>query len=287
MLTENALIDLKNSRRRDEVRIKAGTRLSNQIQAYCRGYACEMAGKPITDPWAKKEGARLFREYLKTPERTPLNLAFLIDDLVIAYTHIRQARSEAEKVMAKLGADLPYADIILGIRGMGAATYATILAEAGNDLTQYATPSCLWKRFGLAVLAGQRQGNPDTANEAASGELWERFKPGTLDKPENAYGLREKVFMAHGYSPKRRAIMAVATENIAVRNGCPEYGKLYRKQKAFELARGFQKGHAHNRALRFCSKRLLLNIWRVWNGQDMLVLDPRDNCFDTPDPRDT
>jgi hypothetical protein len=66
-----------------------------------------------------------------------------------------------------------------GVLGFGAVSLAVIIGEAG-DLSNYPTHSHLWKRMGLGLLDGVRQG---ALRKSASADEWK----------------------AHGYNPKRRS----------------------------------------------------------------------------------
>ena len=47
------------------------------------------------------------------------------------------------------------------------------------------------------------------------------------------------------------------------------YRLLYTDRKAYELARGLKKSHAHMRAVRYVAKRILRDVWRIWHGQEV------------------
>lgn len=142
------------------------------------------------------------------------------------------------------------------ILGFGLASFATIIGEAG-DLSRYSNHSKLWKRMGLAVMDGKRQGAPGTG---ASAEDWIR----------------------HGYSPLRRShvwnigdtmlkaqirvVKDAAGEDTGERISRGEYGAIYLARKAYEIAREpeIKPIVAHRRAQRYMEKRLLRNLWRAW-----------------------
>lgn len=145
-------------------------------------------------------------------------------------------------------------------RGFGARSLAVIVGEAGN-LSVYANKSKLWKRMGLAVIDGLRQGAPGAG---ASAEDW----------------------MVHGYNPMRRSAMFVIGDAL-VKQGA-EYRAVYLARKAYERQRfeaaGFivlpaaritralkatsvSEGHIHARAQRYMEKRLLRDLWQAWNGR--------------------
>ena len=142
------------------------------------------------------------------------------------------------------------------IRGFGLGSLAVIIGEAG-DLSNYATDAKLWKRMGVAVLDGTRQGG---LTKAASDDDWIR----------------------HGYNRKRRSWLwnigdsLIKAQVRKVRDGDDEdtgerkaigrYGEIYLRRKAYESERdpGMSKLHAHRRAQRYMEKRLLRDLWKAW-----------------------
>ena len=73
------------------------------------------------------------------------------------HPRFREVREETkyEHMMAFAKA-LPVASFVEETRGFGYLGLAQIVAEAG-DLSNYANPAKLWKRFGLAVIDGRAQ----------------------------------------------------------------------------------------------------------------------------------
>jgi hypothetical protein len=141
------------------------------------------------------------------------------------------------KEIERAAESLPVWQFAKDIRGFGALSLGTIVGEAG-DLANYPTKSKLWKRMGVGLLDGRRQGNPGTGADA---DEWIR----------------------HGYKPARRALLwQIGANLIMLNNG--DYRALYLSRKDFELARGFKKLHAHNRAKRYMEKRLLRDLWQAW-----------------------
>jgi hypothetical protein len=115
-----------------------------------------------------------------------------------------------------------------------------IVAEAG-DLNNYANPAKIWKRMGLAVFDGKRQGGlPKTA----SAEEW----------------------IAHGYTRKRRSLMWNIGDALIKGNRDGEYRTLYLQRKDYEVARDpeMKPIQAHRRAQRVMEKALLRDLWVAW-----------------------
>jgi hypothetical protein len=159
------------------------------------------------------------------------------------------------------------------IRGFGAASLAAIIAEAG-DLSNYDDKAKLWKRMGVAVLDGIRQGG---LVKGAGAEAW----------------------IAHGYNPMRRSVMwnigdtmlkaqirkvkSDDGEDTGERTSLGKYGQSYLDRKVYELAREpeMQPIKAHRRAQRYMEKRLLKDLWQAWRrDRDVFVQGPVDKFPD-------
>lgn len=168
-----------------------------------------------------------------------------------------QVERDAERHMRKLVRSLPIYPWSQETRGLGDLGLAQIIGEAG-DLSMYDNPAKLWKRMGLAVMSGKRQGAPG-AN--AGKDEW----------------------IAHGYSPARRSIMWNIGGSLLKAGG--PYADLIRERKEVErlkaLGEGLEVkpaaqikpkekdrcrsvGHIANRAQRYAEKRLLRDLWRAW-----------------------
>lgn len=172
--------------------------------------------------------------------------------------HWDAIESTAVKEMERLGKSLPvWGAFGEEIKGFGSRSLSVIVGEAG-DLSLYANPAKLWKRMGLAVMDGVRQGG---LRKTASAEDW----------------------IAHGYNAKRRAFMFVIGD-VLIKNQ-NEYRELYLARKDIERAKAaslglkvvpaakipakrkdefMSDGHVHRRAQRYMEKRLLKNLWRAW-----------------------
>ncbi len=170
-------------------------------------------------------------------------------------------RENTEKEMRKIVKALPAYGWVSSVRGFGDLGFAIIIGETG-DLANYATKERVWKRLGLAVMEGQKQGRRSNAEEAAK----------------------------HGYSPKRRAEIWTIGDSMfrAQRRGAKEvdgvevpahslgiYGDVYARRKAYTLVRetgptDWTPAHRENDARRLMMKSLVEDLWRVWNGKEAL-----------------
>lgn len=173
----------------------------------------------------------------------------------------------AKKQLESLAEQLPVSGWAGGIRGFGPVGLAIIVGEAG-DLGGYSNPGKLWKRMGVAVLDGKRQGGLPKSSSAAE---WK----------------------AHGYNRVRRSrLYTIGLSMIMAGDAKPgsketSYRQVYLDRKAYEAARaeadglivapsakipkGKQTeyrslGHIDNRARRYVEKRLLRDLWRAWRA---------------------
>lgn len=168
-----------------------------------------------------------------------------------------------------------------GITGFGARSLGVIIGEAG-DLANYPDHSKLWKRLGLAVMDGIRQGGLPKGSHKDDWEL-------------------------HGYSPKRRSQMYVIGDSLMKADG--PYRKIFLQRCADEHRKALEDGlipatsqkatveswlnrdlpelqrvtkidpvihrsagHMTKRAQRYMEKRLIRDLWKAWRraGRGML-----------------
>lgn len=173
-----------------------------------------------------------------------------LSDLALAanrpFLECRDVLTENKKAVEKrldvLAKQLPVAAWVDGVRGIGIASLAALIGETG-DLSTYANPAKVWKRMGLAVIDGGRQRR--IAGDAA---------------------------IEHGFSPTRRAIMWNIGASMLRASGT--YRPVYDARKAYELARGIPAGQAHARAKRYMEKRIVVHVWRAWNGMTVPEVAP-------------
>lgn len=152
-----------------------------------------------------------------------------------------EIEKRALKEMIKLAESLPvWSAFGDQIRGFGAASLAVIIGEAG-DLSAYSSVAKLWKRMGLAVMDGVRQGG---LTKNASKEDW----------------------IVHGYNPERRSRMWNIGDTLIKGNRDGGYRTAYLARKEYELARDpeMKPIKAHRRAQRYMEKRLLKYLWQAW-----------------------
>lgn len=209
---------------------RAEQRLLLQAKATCRS----VCGSD------KVAGARLYEE--PTAE-----VALWLAPYHEAVRPLREAINLHERLLTKLGRQLPVAEWASGVAGLSPRFLAMIVGECGIGPGEYRSVSALWKRMGMAVIGAQRQRR--VTGDAA---------------------------LEHGYVPRRRSLMWNVGESIIkqqvrkdpadeeARVAIGDYGQLYLERKAYEAERVETKAHAHNRAKRHIEKRLLRELWRAW-----------------------
>ena len=170
--------------------------------------------------------------------------------------------SDNTKRMESLASTLPvWAGWAEHVRGFGARSLAVLVGEIG-DLNDYATVARVWKRMGVGVIEGARQGG---LTKSASKEQW----------------------IEHGYKAERRALLFVIGDCLVKLNGDGYYRSLYLARKQIEIAKAMDRGllvapaaripkakrdqymsdgHVHKRAQRYMEKRLLKHLWQAWRG---------------------
>lgn len=239
----------------------------------CESFIARMIGyDPEADEKSRKEVFKQASNFRKKVEKGEVGKGQALDKnqlsralsdcipIVMNSAIARQAwdglRASTEKDMRKIAQSLPAYAWVKDVRGFGDLGFAIIIGETG-DLANYATKERVWKRLGLAVIEGQRQGRRTNAEEAAK----------------------------HGYSPKRRAEIWTVTDSLfrAQWRGAKEdapahalglYGTAYARRKAATEGRpDWTPAHRDNDARRIMCKFLVENLWRVWNRKEALRLD--------------
>lgn len=183
------------------------------------------------------------------------SIVFAAPSLVIAESMIRKQRLIVERMMKKHTETLPVCiSFVQLVNGFGALGLSQIIGEAG-DLSLYANPAKLWKRMGLGLVDGEKQGKHTDAAKA----------------------------LAHGYSPRRRSTMYSIGDSLIKKQN--PYRELYLQRKVYETEKAEAQGltvcaadkipkgmtaqvmtimHIHRRAQRYMEKRLLRDLWRAW-----------------------
>lgn len=218
--------------------------LNNRIGALAR----QMVGPSCADlAETKKRAAAMLKAISKgkPSDESPMVVAF-VSAMVQAQSATMKAldeqRKQLEKHVCKIIEDTPiWTEWAEPKRGVGSLTLAKIIGETG-DLKTYANPAKVWKRMGLAVCNGTRQGN---AGKGATAADWE----------------------ARGYSPRRRSLMWNFGDCQIKSRGA--YRDVYDTRKAAhnkttEPDRFKNDMHAHLSAQRYMEKRFLKELWGAW-----------------------
>jgi hypothetical protein len=241
---------------------RAEKSLTLAASAICRRYV-GVQGKADKPGLAKAKA--LLEQIEAGTDTSEASIAVL--PILMARQQIEPHRLSVEKVLENLAKDLPVADVVEETKGLGYLGLAGIVGEAGA-VGEYRTVQGLWKRFGLAVIDGKKQGKRTDAIEA----------------------------LEHGYSPPRRSVMwnvgcgliggmgngvrPVIGESMEDRPDLSQWQKLFVQRLRFEAERDpshrkddvERKGdtyesyskHAANRARRYVEKQFLRHLWCLW-----------------------
>jgi hypothetical protein len=187
----------------------------------------------------------------------------------------------ATREMERLAKDLPVYQWAEPIRGFGPCGLATIVAEAGRDISEYRSVAALWTRMGVGIRDGVRQGG---LAKNASKEEW----------------------ILHGYSPRRRSRMWNVGHALVLSNGDGKYRQAYLARKEYERDKaeaedlivlpaakipkgklGYRSvGHIDRRAQRYMEKMLLRDLWVEWRRVTIRPLQPKPYMSPPLDPED-
>lgn len=241
--------------------IKAQTRLVLQAMAAIR-FATHQAGDWDDDDAkakARKRADDLYRAVATDPAH---ELYIYVMPYLLAMAPLDAQRAVYEKAMVRAVKRLPVYPFVKSVNGFGDVSFATIVGECG-DIGSYKSVSAVWKRLGLAVIDGKRQGAP---GDGATKDDWIR----------------------HGYSKQRRSVSWNARNQIIGGMGLwrPAYGddlsgatyyqRVFAERARYESgklglpiaesAKGKEsyKKHATNRAMRYTEKRLLRELYKAW-----------------------
>ncbi len=195
--------------------------------------------------------------------------------------------ANTEKSMKGLAKKLPIFIWSEKVRGLGEIGIVTIIGETG-DLSKYATKERVWKRLGLAVIKGKRQGSP---GRGASAQDWVDHGYAKMRRSQS-WKINDALIRSQWRGAKENEDTGEITEGHAL----GPYGELYARQKIEEhrrndageyasvakeivadckarrtkanpenLAGRLTKKHLDNKARRIVEKQLIEDIWREWN----------------------
>ena len=171
---------------------------------------------------------------------------YVVLRLALARQEWDRMRANTEKEMQRLARRLPAWPFVDGVAGAGALGLAVLVGEAG-DLARYPTKGHLWKRLGLAVVDGGRQGSvPPGLDPQARKEAW----------IERKYNPRR---LAEIYAFFYDALLRQQWQKNTARG---PYGEYYARKKAEYVERG-HKG-ADRAARRAMAKMFVRDVWNAW-----------------------
>jgi hypothetical protein len=180
-----------------------------------------------------------------------------------------EIEKRSTKAMIKLAIQLPvWKSFCEPIYGFGPISLAIIVGEAGN-LDNYDSDTKLWKRMGVAVINGDRQGIvPKGIIGAARKEAWiergyspiRRSRLFTIGGP--LIQLNKGVYRA-AYEHRRRHTQITHPEWWVDASGKPKLTKDGTPASA----------HGALDAQRYMEKRLLRDLWRAWRRTSLIMAD--------------
>lgn len=246
----------------------------------------------------KEMAAKVYAEAAKDPDHM---YSGQISPYLASLAVLDKQQSEYEKAMVRAMKPLPILKWARGIKGLGDMSLACIIGEASgyrNDTGEFysvgdfKSVSALWKRMGLAVLNGHRQGNPGKGASAddwiAEGYsrtrrsvMWNvgnslilsmgKFRPmfgedveaAVTEDGEPKYTYLQKVFATRArYEAVKRPKMIKKEGKMVVKlddSGNPVCIELNEK-----TGKESYSEHAANRAKRYTEKRLLRMLYSEW-----------------------
>lgn len=244
--------------------IKAQTRLILQAKASVR-FAVQQDDDYDTDEKkaaARKRADGLFAEVAKDPMH---ELYPNIAPYLMAIQPIEAQCEAYKKELARSVKRLPVYEWVKTVKGFGDVSFATIVGECG-DIGSYSSFSALWKRMGVAVINGKRQGAP---GEGATSDDWINHG---YRKPRRSVGYvaREHVIGGMG---KWRPLMG---EDVHANPDLTYYQRVYAERARLEAVKlelpitesdkGKESYRAHvaMRAHRYVEKLLLKHLYIEW-----------------------
>lgn len=208
--------------------------------------------------WSKAEK---IHSIIVNQKEIPDDLQDIINDVfpIVIANHngmegLIKQRKVYEKEMETLVKTLTIHDYWTMEKGCGTLGLAILIGEIGN-LSDYANPAKVWKRMGVAVMDGIRQGG---LTKNSSNEAW----------------------ILHGYNKKRRSSLWTIGDCLIKTNGKDgRYRKIYNERKIYEAEKiekakdkpKFPNMAAHRRAQRYMEKRLLRDLWNEWTGNKYIA----------------
>jgi len=270
MQRDEIVTELQQLQRKRSIVIKSRIMVSNRLQAIIAGTLGYDAN--LTE----KERRKLFTEADKVIKSVVAGKStHEYEDIIRAahygisgdkgFDHIQKTY---DKSMVKLAAMLPVAAWVESPeqKGFGMLSLAIVVGECG-DFANYSGPMKVWRRLGCAPRTFDGQ--------TFMGATWKSGKQGKLPASE---------WEEFGYCPRRRSVSYLIGENLVRQNGTIRaddyvdatetatvgpYRFRYEQAKANATAAhtDWSPLRCHRHAMLLATKRLLRNLWCVWNNK--------------------
>jgi hypothetical protein len=191
---------------------------------------------------------------------------------------------DLEKQMERLAKTLPvYAKFVDPLKGLGALGLAIIVGEAGN-LSDYATPSRLWKRAGLApkacyAMTTKDGGEAHLIPRARRSAFWTIAD--SMFRQDNQYTQSIWPYVAREIEKAHAEGLVVSAGSKQTADNWQSHGVERPEVKVKAGTPNRTCGHIQKRARRKAEKDMLLDLWRAWHETDKEA--DGHGTFDTPD----
>lgn len=252
--------------RQDRFMIKMQSRIDRSMEAYIRTYVFGFS--PMLSEDERKEITKKTTALIKQCRAGTAPAEYAdIAEMVVMSDASRECwdklRGQRERAMEKLAKQLPAAEFVKGVPGVGMLGFAQIIGETG-DLSDYADKGKVWKRLGLAPYQ-------DLAMSTWMRESWRPRAITTAEWKDESLGLFWKA--------ERYAVMAQIAQWLWVKqwtgkdkappDGEPNghYGEIYARRRAhtyFTHADEWTPMHSHKDALRYMFKQFIRDLHREW-----------------------
>jgi hypothetical protein len=280
-----AILAIRHAHRLRQRAIVANTKLTNQCKAIVRGFLGIERFGDRDSPEAKAAEKFVDAEYKKALADPASELNEAIAPYLRAQEPLEAEIQHRAKVMIRELRKLPIIDFCKKTKGLGDVSLATIIAEAtsvnrtDNEFGKagevfvvgdFKSVSALWKRLGVAVIDGHRQGNPGAGatedtwvtegyNRKRRSVLWNATGPMILGMGKWRPAFGEDVDANPDLTPQQR-IFAKRVRLESDKLGLPVTTAINAKGEHKES----YKKHATNRALRYLGKCMVADLFSEW-----------------------
>lgn len=280
-----ALLAIRHAHRLRQRAIVANTKLTNQCKAIVRSWFGVERFGDRDSPEAKAAEKFVDAEYKKALADPASELNEAIQPYLRAQEPLEAEIANRAKTMVRELRKLPIMEFCKATKGLGDVSLATIIAEAtsinrvDNEfgaageifiVGDFKSVSALWKRLGVAVIDGHRQGSPGAGasaddwviegyNRKRRSVLWNATGPLILGMGLWRPALGEDVDANPNLTPQQR-IFAKKSREESAKLGLPVTAVTNAKGETKES----YKKHATNRALRYLGKSMLADLYSEW-----------------------